>query len=166
MPAEFVPQHRARAAGAAARDPFQPARNRRRRYPLSESQDARSARESLSQHGCATKSTDIESILKERRKFEPPAEFSQAAHVKSVAEYEALYRRAEQDPEGFWAECARELAWFKPFGKVLEWKFPFAKWFVGGELNASYNCLDRHLTGARRNKVALIWEGEPGDSAS
>ena len=80
--------------------------------------------------------------------FEPPAEFSRAATVKSVAEYEALYRRADQDPEGFWGECARELAWFKPFGKVLEWKFPFAKWFVGGELNASYNCLDRHLTTA------------------
>jgi len=112
----------------------------------------------------AHESTDIESILREGRTFEPPAEFSKQAEVKSVAEYEALYRRAEQDPEGFWAECARELAWFKPFGQVLEWKLPFAKWFIGGELNASYNCLDRHLTGARRNKVALIWEGEPGDT--
>jgi acetyl-CoA synthetase len=107
---------------------------------------------------------DIESILREGRKFAPSAEFSQRAWVKSLADYEALYRRAEQDPEGFWAECARELAWFKPFDKVLDWQFPFAKWFLGGELNACYNCVDRHLSGPRRNKVALIWEGEPGDS--
>ncbi|HVC43513.1 MAG TPA: acetate--CoA ligase [Candidatus Binataceae bacterium] len=109
-------------------------------------------------------STDITSILRETRKFEPPAAFRQQAAVKSPAEYEALYQRAADDPEGFWAECARELEWFKPFGKVLEWQFPFAKWFLGGELNASYNCLDRHLHGPRRNKAALIWEGEPGDS--
>jgi acetyl-CoA synthetase len=107
---------------------------------------------------------DIESILREGRKFPPPPEFSRAANVKSMAEYEAICRRAEQDPEGFWAECAKELAWFKPFDKVLEWKFPFAKWFLNGKLNASYNCLDRHLTTARRNKAALIWEGEPGDT--
>src|SRR5271157_4270489 len=112
----------------------------------------------------ANESTDIESILRERRKFEPPAKFSLDANVKSLAEYEALYKRAADDPEGFWGECARELEWFKPFGQVLEWKLPFAKWVVGGELNAAHNCLDRHLTGARRNKVALIWEGEPGDT--
>jgi acetyl-CoA synthetase len=106
---------------------------------------------------------DIESILREGRSFPPTPEFSRAAHVKSMAEYEALYRRAEQDPEAFWGECAKELSWFKPFDKVLEWKFPFAKWFLNGKLNASYNCLDRHLTTARRNKAALIWEGEPGD---
>jgi acetyl-CoA synthetase len=107
---------------------------------------------------------DIESVLREGRKFAPPAEFSQKAWIKGLPEYEALCRRAEQDPEGFWGECARELAWSKPFGKVLDWQLPFAKWFIGGELNASYNCLDRHLAGPRRNKVALIWEGEPGDS--
>ena len=107
---------------------------------------------------------DIESILREGRKFPPSAEFTSKAWVKGLAEYEALYRRAEQDPEDFWRECARELAWFKPFGKVLDWQYPFARWFVGGELNAAYNCLDRHLAGPRRNKVALIWEGEPGDS--
>ena len=72
--------------------------------------------------------------------------------------------RREQDPEAFWGECGKQLSWFKPFDKVLEWKLPFAKWFLGGKINASYNCLDRHLTGARRNKAALIWEGEPGDS--
>ena len=109
-------------------------------------------------------STNIESILRESRKFTPSAEFSKQASVKSLSDYEALYRRAEEDPEGFWAECARQLAWFKPFGKTLDWQFPFAKWFLGGELNAAYNCLDRHLEGPRRNKVALIWEGEPGDS--
>ncbi|HZO83333.1 MAG TPA: acetate--CoA ligase [Candidatus Binataceae bacterium] len=107
---------------------------------------------------------DIESVLREGRKFAPPGNFSHAAHVKSMAEYEALYRRAADDPEGFWTECARELSWFKPFDKVLEWSFPFAKWFVGGKLNAAYNCVDRHLLTARRNKAALIWEGEPGDS--
>ncbi len=73
-------------------------------------------------------------------------------------------RRADADPEGFWGECAKNLDWFKPFGKVLDWKFPFAKWFVGGKINAAYNCLDRHLAGPRRNKAAIIWEGEPGDS--
>ncbi|MBV8138721.1 MAG: acetate--CoA ligase [Deltaproteobacteria bacterium] len=103
-------------------------------------------------------------MLTEVRKFEPPAEFSSKAWVKSLAEHQALCKRADDDPEAFWAECARNLDWFKPFDKVLEWKFPFAKWFVGGSLNASYNCLDRHLKGGRRNKAAIIWEGEPGDS--
>jgi acetyl-CoA synthetase len=108
--------------------------------------------------------THIDSTLSETRKFPPPAEFSARAWVKSRDEYEALYKRADADPETFWAECARNLHWFKPFGKTLEWNFPFAKWFLGGTINASYNCLDRHLEGPRRNKAALIWEGEPGDS--
>ena len=107
---------------------------------------------------------DIESILREGRTFPPPPEFSRAARVKSMDEYKALCRRAEENPEAFWGECARELSWFKPFDQVLEWKFPFAKWFLNGKLNASYNCLDRHLATARRNKAALIWEGEPGDT--
>jgi acetyl-CoA synthetase len=107
---------------------------------------------------------DIESILREGRKFAPSPEFSRNAWVKGEAEYDQLARRAEQDAEGFWAEQARQLDWFKPFDQVLEWKFPFAKWFLGGELNACYNCVDRHLKGPRRNKAALIWEGEPGDS--
>jgi acetyl-CoA synthetase len=108
--------------------------------------------------------THIDSTLSEKRSFPPPAEFSARAWVKSRDEYEALYKRAEADPETFWAECARNLHWFKPFNKTLEWNFPFAKWFLGGTINASYNCLDRHLEGPRRNKAALIWEGEPGDS--
>jgi len=105
----------------------------------------------------------IDSILNEARKFDPPAEFCAKASIKNSAELDALRKRAEDDPEGFWAEQARHLDWFKPFDKVLEWKFPFAKWFLGGTLNASYNCLDRHLKGPRRNKAAIIFEGEPGD---
>jgi acetyl-CoA synthetase len=108
--------------------------------------------------------TNITSVLREARKFEPPAEFVRHAHVSGRAAYDALRAQAERDPEGFWAERARELDWFKPFDTVLEWKFPFAKWFIGGKLNASFNCLDRHLKGHLRNKAALIWEGEPGDS--
>jgi acetyl-CoA synthetase len=107
---------------------------------------------------------DIESVLTEARKFPPKEEFSKHASIRNLDEYNALCRRAEQDPEGFWSECGKQLTWFKPFDKVLEWNFPFAKWFLGGKLNAAYNCLDRHLTGPRRNKVAFIWEGEPGDS--
>jgi acetyl-CoA synthetase len=106
---------------------------------------------------------DIESVLKEERVFEPPKEFSARARIKSFAEYEQLYRKAEADPEGFWAEMAQELDWFKPWDKVLEWNPPFAKWFVGGRTNIAHNCLDRHLTTARKNKAAIIWEGEPGD---
>ncbi|MGA2409729.1 MAG: acetate--CoA ligase [Candidatus Binataceae bacterium] len=109
-------------------------------------------------------SHEIQSILREERRFPPTAEFTRHAEVKGLAAYDELHRRADQDPEGFWAEIARELSWYKPFKQVLEWKVPFAKWFLGGELNASYNCLDRHLKGPRRNKVALIWEGEPGDT--
>ncbi len=109
-------------------------------------------------------STHFDVTLSETRKFVPSSDFSARAAVKSEQEYEALYQRADKDPEGFWSECAKNLDWFKPFDKVLEWKFPFAKWFLGGEINAAYNCIDRHLKGPRRNKAALIWEGEPGDS--
>src|ERR1039458_8450166 len=94
----------------------------------------------------------IDSVLNEQRVFPPPPEFSAAAHVGSMAAYEALCHEAETDPEGFWAKIAAELHWFKPWGKVLDWDPPFAKWFLGGELNLSYNCLDRHLTTHRRNK--------------
>jgi acetyl-CoA synthetase len=112
----------------------------------------------------STEATHIDSTLTESRKFPPPAEFSAQAWVKNFDEYQALCKRADADPDEFWAECARNLHWFKPFGKTLEWNFPNAKWFVGGTINAAYNCLDRHLDGPRRNKAALIWEGEPGDS--
>jgi len=107
---------------------------------------------------------NITSVLKEKRQFAPPSEFSSRAHIKSLADYEKLWQRAKDDPEGFWAERAKELSWIKPWSKVLTWNEPFAQWFVGGQINVSYNCLDRHLTSPRKNKAAIIWEGEPGDS--
>jgi acetyl-CoA synthetase len=110
--------------------------------------------------------TTIESILQEQRLFQPAPEFSQGATVSSLAAYEALYAQAAADPAAFWGELAKkELHWFKPWNTVLDWSNPpFAKWFDGGKINISYNCLDRHLTTDRRDKPALIWEGEPGDS--
>jgi acetyl-CoA synthetase len=106
---------------------------------------------------------NIDSTLDEQRSFEPPAEFSQKAQIKSLAEYEALYKESVEQPEKFWARAAQELHWFRKWDKVLEWKAPWAKWFVGGEINLSYNCLDRHVQTARKNKAALIWESEPGE---
>ena len=107
----------------------------------------------------------IESILQEKRVFDPPAEFSAQAAVKNMEEYRKLYTLAAQDPTGFWAKLAeKELHWFKKWGQTLDWQPPFAKWFVNGKINISYNCLDRHLTTDRQDKTALIWEGEPGDS--
>ena len=106
---------------------------------------------------------NIDSTLDEQRSFEPPAEFSQKAQIKSLAEYEALYKESVEQPEKFWARAAQELHWFRNWDKVLEWKAPWAKWFVGGEINLSYNCLDRHVQTARKNKAALIWESEPGE---
>ncbi len=106
---------------------------------------------------------DIESVLNEQRVFTCDPAFAEAAHVKSTDEYERIYRESIADPEAFWAKVGSELAWFTPPEKTLEWNCPDAKWFVGGQLNLSYNCLDRHLTTARRNKAAIIWEGEPGD---
>ena len=107
----------------------------------------------------------IESILQEKRLFQPSAEFSQKAHIKSLEEYQALYDKAKADPQAFWAELAtQELDWFQKWDAVLDWQPPFAKWFVNGKINISYNCLDRDLTTWRKNKAALIWEGEPGDS--
>jgi len=107
----------------------------------------------------------IESILQEKRVFPPSSEFSQAAHIKSLQEYQQIYDQAKANPQQFWEElAASELHWFQKWDKVLDWQPPFAQWFVGGKINISYNCLDRHLTTGRRNKAALIWEGEPGDS--
>ncbi|MGE0887364.1 MAG: acetate--CoA ligase [Blastocatellales bacterium] len=106
---------------------------------------------------------DINSLLKEDRVFTPSTEFSASAHIKSREEYDQIYKRSVENPEGFWAEIASELHWFKPWERVLEWNEPFAEWFVGGQINLSYNCLDRHLTTWRKNKAAIIWEGEPGD---
>src|SRR5687767_9845936 len=102
---------------------------------------------------------EIADLLQEDRTFEPAAAFREAANVRD----ESVYARAEADPERFWADFASELEWSTPWTKVLEWNPPHAKWFVGGTLNASVNCVDRHVRTARRNKAALIWEGEPGD---
>jgi acetyl-CoA synthetase len=109
----------------------------------------------------------IESILKEKRVFKPDPAFARRANVAGTAAYDRLHKEAEKNPERFWARLAKEhVTWFSPWKKVLQWKAPFAKWFIGGKTNVSYNCIDRHLEGPnawRRNKAALIWEGEPGD---
>jgi acetyl-CoA synthetase len=110
-----------------------------------------------------TTSPNIDSVLVERRTFDPPPEFSKRADVKSMEEYRRLYKAAETDPEKFWSDIARDLHWFEPWTKVLEWNLPWAKWFIGGKINLSYNCLDRHMSTARRTKTAIIWEGEPGE---
>lgn len=110
-------------------------------------------------------SPTIESVLNENRLFNPPADFVDTAAINSLDAYQALADKAAADPAKFWADLAeQELSWFKPWDTALDWQPPFAKWFVGGKINISYNCLDRHLTTWRRNKAALIWEGEPGDS--
>ncbi len=106
-----------------------------------------------------TENKAIEALLQEARVFEPPVEFAMQANAAD----DAVYREAAADPEGFWARMAAQLTWFTPWQRVLEWDPPHARWFTGGKLNVSYNCLDRHLIGARRNKAAIIWEGEPGD---
>lgn len=107
--------------------------------------------------------SDIESHLKETRVFKPSRAFAKNARIGSLDEYQRLYRESVRSPEKFWAREARQLVWQAPWRTVLEWKPPFAKWFAGGRLNVSENCLDRHLTGSRRNKAAILWEGEPGD---
>ena len=103
--------------------------------------------------------TDIDVLLQENRKFEPGSDFSSAARVSS----DEIYSEAAADPEAWWESEARELEWMKPWDKVVSWDPPHVKWFEGGKLNISVNCLDRHIRGANRNKAALIWEGEPGD---
>jgi acetyl-CoA synthetase len=117
----------------------------------------------MAQKSAPVPHTNIDSVLQEKRLFEPSQEFRQHALIKSRQDYERLRREAEADPEKFWAGLARELHWFKPWTKVLEWNAPWAKWFVGGEFNLSYNCLDRHVQTWRKNKAALVWEGEPGE---
>src|SRR5260370_39343900 len=102
--------------------------------------------------------------MPDRQQYPPDADFAKRAHVAGMDSYTRLYERAAQDPEAFWGDLAeKELHWFAKWSQTLDWKPPFAKWFVGGKINASYNCLDRHLTTARKNKAAIIWEGEPGD---
>ena len=110
-------------------------------------------------------STTIESNLQEQRLFKPSTEFSQASYIKSIEEYRHLGDRAQENPERFWAELAdSELQWFQTWDKVLNWQPPHAQWFIGGKLNITHNCLDRHLTASSKNMPALVWQGEPGDS--
>ncbi len=111
-----------------------------------------------------TSNIAIESILNEERVFEPPPNFSRSAHIRSMEKYEQLCQEAREQPDNFWARMAEELHWFRKWDTILEWDLPHAKWFTGGKINISYNCLDRHIETWRRNKAAIIWEGEPGDT--
>src|SRR5262249_27214332 len=101
----------------------------------------------------------FEALLQEERRYPPPPEFQRQANVSDPV----VYQEAAQDLEGFWARQAESLHWFRKWDRVLEWDAPWGKWFVGGQINASYNCVDRHVATWRRNKAAIIWEGEPGD---
>jgi acetyl-CoA synthetase len=105
----------------------------------------------------------MDSLLRENRVFPPPAEFAAKARVGSLEQYEAMYRRSVEEPDAFWAEAAAELDWFAPWTEVQTGDISHARWFTGGKLNLSHNCVDRHANGARRDKVALLWEGEPGE---
>lgn len=112
-----------------------------------------------------TEAGKIDVLMAESRAFPPSKEFSEKAHIKSMKEYEQIYKRSIEDPEGFWSEMAeKNLTWFKKWDKVLEWSFekPEIKWFIGGKLNASYNCLDRFINTPVRNKAAIIWEMDSG----
>ncbi|HET8655317.1 MAG TPA: acetate--CoA ligase [Longimicrobiaceae bacterium] len=108
----------------------------------------------------STSDQALDTLLQEHRKFPPPSDFARQANANDPA----VYARADADPESYWAGWAKELHWFRTWDRVLEWDAPDAKWFVGGKLNAAYNCLDRHLETPRRTKRALVWEGEPGDT--
>ncbi len=106
----------------------------------------------------------IDTVMHEDRLFEAPPEFQAKARINSIEQYEEIWNGAKEDPIGFWDKLAQEeLHWFEPYTSVLEWNEPFAKWFVGGKTNVSYNCLDVHLTTDRKDKTAIIWEGEPKD---
>jgi len=108
----------------------------------------------------AAESTKLDTLLKETRTFPPSAAFRAQANFND----EDIYRRAAENPEEYWADQAQNLTWFEPFHTTLKWHAPHAEWFVGGKINAAYNAVDRHRTGSNKNKAAIIWEGEPGDS--
>lgn len=104
-------------------------------------------------------SATIDSLFKEKEQYRSSAAFRKAARLRD----NSFYEEGAKDPEAFWARMAKELEWIAPWSQVLDWKPPFAKWFVGGRINVAANCLDRHLNGPRRNQAAIVWEGEPGD---
>jgi len=108
----------------------------------------------------AAETKTIEALLDERRSFPPPKKFREKAIVKS----ESVYKKDGWNREALWEVFAKELEWYKKWKKVLDWKPPHAKWFLGGKINVSYNCLDRHINTTRKNKAAIVWEGEPGDN--
>lgn len=108
----------------------------------------------------------LKSSLRENRVFPPPAEFAARAHVRSLEDYEAMYRRSVEDPDAFWADAAESLDWMERWTRVLDWDGSRAGWFVGGKLNLCANAVDRHALGVRAEKVALLWEGEPGEQRS
>lgn len=110
-----------------------------------------------------TEQESISSVLSEKRKFPPPSDFSENAHISSMEEYEKLYNKAAKDPEKYWAGIAENFHWEKKWNKVLDWKSPYAKWFDGGTTNICYNAVDRHVNSWRKNKAAVIWEGEEGE---
>jgi acetyl-CoA synthetase len=110
--------------------------------------------------GVGGSGVDIDALLQEDRRYPPSEAFKAQANWSDPS----IYDRADADPEGFWAEQARAIDWFKPWDTVLEWNLPWARWFVGAQVNASYNCVDRHIESWRRNKAAIVFEGEPGDS--
>jgi acetyl-CoA synthetase len=105
----------------------------------------------------------ITSMLQENRVFPPPAELSKKAYIKDMKEYKKLWERSVKDPEGFWADMAANIDWYSKWKRVYEWKSPNVKWYAGGKLNVSYNCLDRHVKAGKKDKVAILWVGEPGD---
>ena len=105
--------------------------------------------------------TGIESSMQEHRIFPPPAGFAQKAWISSRTQYETLYRQSIDEPELFWGNAASELHWFEKWTKVLDWKAPYAKWFVGAKTNIAYNCLDHQIDQGRGDKTAILFEGEP-----
>ncbi len=108
----------------------------------------------------------IDTVMHEDRLFPPSSEFRAQAKIDSLEKYESVWAEAQRDPLAFWDSYAQELHWFRPYQSVLEWKEPYATWFQGGQTNVSYNCLDIHLDSPRRDKTAILWEGEPGDCRS
>jgi acetyl-CoA synthetase len=106
-------------------------------------------------------SSGIQSTLVETRVFPPPAEFAKKSHISSMDQYKQMYKKSIEQPEAFFEEAARELTWFSPWTKVLDWQSPYAKWFVGAKTNLAYNCLDRQVATGKGDKIALISEGEP-----
>jgi acetyl-CoA synthetase len=118
----------------------------------------------MAQSSQSSSSSAIDSILQEHRVFPPPPDFAAKARLNSRQQYEQMYRESIDTPDKFWARAADELHWFKKWDRVLEWNAPYAKWFVGGKTNLSYNCLDRQIDQGRGDKLALIWEGEPEKS--